>query len=72
MRKKIPLGELLARFAIEGASTGKIDSQRGRMCPGCAFKKGTPANGELPAARRALECLMSPGELVFHCHQERQ
>lgn len=69
--KKILLGDMLARFAREGASTGKVDAEAGRMCSGCAFKKGTPANGEVPAAKRALECLMSSGELVFNCHQER-
>ena len=69
--KKNLLSDLLARFAIEGAATGKVDTEKGRMCSGCAFKKGTPANGEQPAARRALECLLSSGELVFNCHQDR-
>ncbi len=40
------------------------------MCSGCAFKKGTPANGETDAAGRALDCLLADN-LIFNCHQER-
>lgn len=58
------IGELLANMAIEGAKVGPVAE---RMCMGCAFKKGTPANGELPAAERALECLLTDN-LQFNCH----
>lgn len=66
-----PIGDMLACLALAGAKTGKVEPVKARMCSGCAFKKGTPANGEKPAAERALECLMSSGQLVFNCHQER-
>ena len=69
--KKVSLGDMLARFAIDGAKTGKVDATAGRMCSGCAFKQGTPANGERPAAMRAMDCLMGSGQMVFNCHQER-
>lgn len=63
---------MLARFAIDGAKTGKVSTDQARMCSGCAFKGGSPANGEKFATEGAMECLMSPGRMAFRCHQERE
>lgn len=61
------IGNVLARLAAEGASTGNVTA---RMCSGCAFKKGTPANGEQEAAENALEALLTDN-VQFNCHQQR-
>lgn len=66
------LGKVLAQFAIDGAKTGKVSTEQARMCSGCAFKAGTPANGEKFATEGAMECLMSPGRMLFKCHKERE
>lgn len=61
---KFKLNEILSEWARRGAA--KLKGKHGRMCNGCAFRKGTEANNEEHNVQAAAQCLMGTGR--FHCH----
>lgn len=63
----MPLNELLAFAAIEGAKKWPKDTPLPKMCNDCAFKKGTDANNDETAVEGAGNCLSFYG--TFNCHR---
>lgn len=60
----LKLNEVIAEWARRGAQA--LKGKHGKMCNGCAFRKGSEANGEQHNVDAAAQCLMGNGK--FHCH----
>ncbi len=58
------LSKCIVKWARMGAL--KTKGKFGKMCNGCAFKRGTEANDEDHNVEAAIGCLMGMGK--FHCH----
>ena len=56
----------MPEMARAGSKLGKLP---GRMCNGCPFKYGTPANREAHALQNAFDALMTQ-QTRFICHEQ--
>lgn len=56
--------DIIVKWAQKGAELGGC----GRMCDGCAFKKGTEANSDEVTTGRAAE-ILAYEQGVFYCHE---